>query len=112
MTQQSLTELNLGHTLDALANLDPRGYGVCRILYDAARQAMGGPLSMRAAKALAGAVKPGDCVYILTGFVLPPWDRAETDGVVGSVFLARALARAFGARPALVCPAEAARAAR
>lgn len=112
MTQQSLTEHNLGHSLDALANLDPRGYGVCRILYDAAREAMGGPLCIHAAKALVGAVKPGDCVYILTGFVLSPWNKAETDGVIGSVFLARALEKAFGARPVIVCSEEAVQAAR
>ena len=28
MTQQELTVLNLGQSLDDLANLDPRGYGV------------------------------------------------------------------------------------
>ena len=33
MTQKELTDLNIGENLDALANLDPRGYGVCRILY-------------------------------------------------------------------------------
>jgi len=111
MTQHSLAEHNLGHSLDALANLDPRGYGVCRVLYDAAREAMGGPLCMHAAKALVDAVKPGDSVYILTGFVLPPWNKAETDGVIGAVFLARALVKAFGARPVIVCPEEAVQAA-
>ena len=33
MTQKELTDLNIGENLDTLANLDPRGYGVCRILY-------------------------------------------------------------------------------
>jgi len=111
MTQRQLTEYNLGQSLDDLANLDPRGYGVCRILYAAARESMGGPLAMRAAKALTNAVQPGDLVYILTGFVLPPWDRAETDGVVGAVLLARALAKALGARSMLICPEEATQAA-
>ena len=109
MTQQELTERNLGQSLDDLANLDPRGYGVCRILYDAARGAE--PLSICAAKALVRALQPGGCVLILTGFVLPPWNKAETDGVIGSIFLARALAIAFEARPVLVCPEEAVRAA-
>ena len=37
MTQHELTVLNLGQSLDDLANLDPRGYGVCKILYKASR---------------------------------------------------------------------------
>jgi len=112
MTQQQLTEYNLGQTLDDLANLDPRGYGVCRILYDAARGAMGGPLCMRAAKGLARAARPGDFVYLLTGFVLAPFGKAETDGAVGAALLARALAKGLGAVPVLVCPQEAVQAAR
>ena len=38
MTQKELTVLNLGQSLDDLANLDPRGYGVCKILHSAARK--------------------------------------------------------------------------
>ena len=34
MDQKALTDLNIGENLDNLANLDPRGYGVCRILYN------------------------------------------------------------------------------
>lgn len=29
MDQKALTDLNIGENLDNLANLDPRGYGVC-----------------------------------------------------------------------------------
>lgn len=32
MTQYELTKYNIGEDLDSLMNLDPRGYGVCRIL--------------------------------------------------------------------------------
>ena len=38
MDQKALTDLNIGENLDNLANLDPRGYGVCRILYKASRE--------------------------------------------------------------------------
>ena len=38
MTKEELTLLNIGDDLDTLMNLDPRGYGVCRILYDRARR--------------------------------------------------------------------------
>lgn len=60
MTQQELTLHNLGQSLDDLANLDPRGYGVCKILYDASRKYTGGPTSMNAARKLAQTVKDVD----------------------------------------------------
>jgi hypothetical protein len=106
MTQQQLTEYNLGQSLDDLSNLDPRGYGVCRILYDAARKAAGEPLTLHCAKELVRVVRQDDLVYILTGFVLRPFKKAETDGIISSVLLARALIKAFGAKPVLVCQEE------
>lgn len=60
MTQQELTLHNLGQSLDDLANLDPRGYGVCKILYDTSRKYTGGPTSMNAARKLAQTVKDVD----------------------------------------------------
>ena len=50
MTQEELTRINVGQNLDDLANLDPRGYGVCRILYEGARERAGKPLAMSAAE--------------------------------------------------------------
>lgn len=104
MTQQELTLRNLGQSLDDLANLDPRGYGVCKILYDASRRFTGGPTCMNAAQKLVGTVKEGDIVYIMTGFVLRPYKKAEMDGIVGAALLCRALVLAFGAKPVIVCP--------
>ena len=43
MDQQHLAEYSVGQNLDDLMNLDPRGYGVCRILYDASRKLAGEP---------------------------------------------------------------------
>ena len=106
MTQQDLTLYNLGQTLDDLCNLDPRGYGVCRILYDDAREVTGEPLCMNAAKQLYNIIKADDFVYIITGFVLRPFKKAETDGIIGSILLARALIKAFGAKPVIVCQEE------
>ena len=60
MTQQELTLRNLGQSLDDLANLDPRGYGVCKILYDASRKYTGSPTSMNAARKLVQTVKDVD----------------------------------------------------
>ena len=91
MTQKELTLLNLGDSLDNISNIDPRGYGVCHILYPASREYTGGPLCMNAAGKLCDTLKQDDLVYIMTGFVLPPFGSAETDGVISSVLLARSL---------------------
>lgn len=106
MTQQELTILNLGQSLDDLANLDPRGYGVCKILYKAAREHTGAPLCMNAAEKLVDTVKEGDFVYIMTGFVLRPFKKAEMDGIVSSMLLCRALVKAFNAKPVIICPED------
>lgn len=106
MTRDELEKRNVGENLDALMTLDPRGYGVCRILYAGARDYTGGPLTMHAAEALCQAVHPGDMVFILTGFVLIPHKVPEMDGTVSSMLLARALVLAFGAKPVIVCPAD------
>ena len=106
MTQKELTLLNLGDSLDNISNIDPRGYGVCHILYPASREYTGGPLCMNAAGKLCDTLKQDDLVYIMTGFVLPPFGSAETDGVISSVLLARSLVIAFGAKPVIVCQEE------
>lgn len=104
MNREELTLLNIGDDLDSLMNIDPRGYGVCRILYDGARQFTGEPLCVNGAKGLAKNVKQGQKVFILTGFVLLPWEEAETDGIISSVLFARFLIKAFGAKPVLIVP--------
>lgn len=106
MTRKEITLLNLGSSLDDLANLDPRGYGVCKLLYKAAREYTGAPLCVNAAQKLADALKNGGLVYIMTGFVLHPYNKAETDGLISSVLLARALVKAFGANPVIICPED------
>ncbi len=106
MTQEELTRINVGQNLDDLSNLDPRGYGVCRILYEGARTYTGRPLTMNAAEKLFETVKKGDLVYILTGFVLIPHKKAEMDGIVSSMLLARSLVVATEAKPVLVCPTD------
>ncbi len=106
MTQKELTEFNLGQSLDDLANLDPRGYGVCKILYDASRKYTGAPTSMNAAKKLYETVSEGDIVYVMTGFVLRPYKKAEMDGIVSAALLCRALVKAFGAKPIIICPED------
>lgn len=107
MTQQEITLLNLGASLDDLANLDPRGYGVCKLLYQKSREHMGMPLCVNGAQKLAYALKGGGLVFIMSGFVLMPYNKAETDGIISSVLLARALIKAFDATPVIICPEDA-----
>ena len=106
MTRDELECRNVGENLDALMTLDPRGYGVCRILYAGARAFAGGPVAMHAAEALCGRVKRGDVVYIVVGFVLLPHQVPEMDGSVSAILLARALVLAFDAKPVIVCPPD------
>ena len=106
MNREELEKRNVGENLDALMNLDPRGYGVCRILYAGSREKTGEPLTMSAAEALCGAVHEGDAVFILTGFVLLPHKVPEMDGMVSSMLLSRALVMAFRAKPVIICPPD------
>lgn len=110
MTRQEITLLNLGSSLDDLANLDPKGYGVCKLLYKAAIEYTKKPLCLNAAEKLCKSLKKGDTVFILTGFVLTPFNKAETDGAVSSVLLASVLEKAFGVRIVIVCPENAVKA--
>ena len=106
MTNEELTIYNVGENLDNLMNLDPRGYGVCRILYAGSRAFTGEPLTTHCAKKLVDTIKPGDFVYILTGFILLPHKVPETDGIVSSMLLCRSLVQAFDAKPVIICPEE------
>jgi len=106
MNQAELTEYNLGRSLDNLVNIDGRGYGVCNILYEAAYKKSGGPVTMKAARALLDTLKEGDAVFIFTGFILKDFNMAETDGPPGAAALARALIAARGVKPVFVIPAE------
>lgn len=106
MTREELTEYNVGCNLDTLMNLDPRGYGVCRILYEGARAFTGEPLSTHGAKGLIENIKAGEKVFILTGFVLLPWNEAETDGIISSSLFAVFIMKAFGAKPVMIVPEQ------
>ncbi len=107
MTRQEITLLNLGSSLDDLANLDPKGYGVCKLLYKAAREYTKKPLCLNAAEVLCETLKNGCTVFILTGFVLTPFNKAETDGAISSVLLASALEKIFGVKTVIICPEDA-----
>ncbi len=106
MNQKELTLRNLGDSLDSIMNIDPRGYGVCKILYPAAREYTQAPLSTSFAENLLKTIKKDDLVFLLSGFVLLPFKKAEMDGIISTVLLAGALIKAIGAKPVLICPEE------
>ena len=111
MDKYKLSVLQAGENLDALMNLDPRGYGVCRALYPISRKLAGsdsltdGPVSIHAAEYLLKHLKPGELCYVMTGFILLPHECPETDGAVSSMVFCRMLAE-LGVRPVLVCPED------
>jgi len=45
-------------------------------------------------------------VYIMTGFVLLPFKKAEMDGIVSTMLLARSLVKAFNVKPVIICPED------
>lgn len=110
MTKEELECFHIGEDLDQLMNLDPRGYGVCRILYQASRTYTTKSLTINAANVLVNELKEGDYVYIITGFILKPHKKPEMDGMVSSILLARNLILSFGAKPILICPSDCVRA--
>src|SRR5271157_6188403 len=74
-------------------------------LYSAAREKFGGkPLIYDAFEKLSSAVEKSGShtVVITTGFVVPPWIEAETDGPVGTATLARSLSLAWDLFPVIV----------
>ena len=74
-------------------------------LYSAARSKLGGkPLIYDAFEKLLNAIEKSDSktVIITTGFVVPPWIEAETDGPVGTSTLARSLSLAWDLSPVIV----------
>ena len=114
MTKEELAEKITGENLDSIMNIDPRGYGVSRILYKASRKyADNKSTSMTFAKKicsifsnaefekLSSENKKSNTVLIMTGFVLRPHLMPETDGIVGALLFARSLIYAFGITPIL-----------
>ncbi|MCL4519615.1 MAG: DUF4392 domain-containing protein [Thaumarchaeota archaeon] len=71
-------------------------------LYQAARTKFGRPLSYDATESILSGAEKSRTVMITTGFVVPPWLEAETDGPVGSATLARSLNLALDLTPIMV----------
>jgi D-glutamate cyclase len=99
----ALVDAEVGENLDRLMTLDMRGDGIPRALAAAARAQIGAPLAFTAAQRLRGALADGGTALFLTGFAVAPWGVGETDGLIGTVVLGRALERAFGITVVVVC---------
>jgi hypothetical protein len=78
--------------------------GVIPKLYDCASEKLGGkPISLVAARRMIDNIKPGDNVFLVTGWAcLPFLPRGETDGPLGIASLARAIRIGLGAFPIIV----------
>lgn len=79
--------------------------GVCKPMYEAAREFAGGqPLAMLAAETLKEKVGKGDVVLVLTGAgYAPAMPKGESDGPPGAASLAKILYKGLGAVPVYVC---------
>ena len=99
----------IGWQVDQWMSIDTRGKGIIPPLYAAARNVMGSPLAMTAARRLREAIDPGDVVGIITGFPSRSFlgrGITETDGPVGAVFLARVLEEVLNAVPVFIVDPE------
>lgn len=92
----------VGERIDQLISLDVASRNAISILYPLAREKQNKPLCMMAALMLTECIKPGDVVFITTGWPDRPHISAEigeSDGPPGAAALARALHRGLGAIP-------------
>ncbi len=98
----------LGEYLDRIVNIEMLDDNSLRrnkteLLYRAAREKQGAPLTHLAAKGLVERVKKDDYVILLSGAGISPWlEWGETDGPTGIASLARSLSFGLGARPVYV----------
>ncbi len=105
-TEVSARQIRAGEMLDRIMTTDMRLYfdeQVCKALYESARLATSGggnhPLSLAAAQQIMAKVHRGSVFVVMTGWPAPYRRCGETDGPLGAVILARAIAKACEATP-------------
>lgn len=109
MDMMELKHLIVCDSIDRLVNIDYHAKGLYRI-YEAFRNKMGLPLVYSAAMGMIKALdlmESTDVVLIGTGFLIDPYLKPETDGMVGAALLSRALEYCFGVTPVIVSEEEA-----
>ena len=78
-------------------------YPIIQLMYNAARERSGGdPIVYTIAKQLVDRVKPGDVIFLTSGFIFYKWRFAETDGPPGLAALARAIDLGLDARVVVI----------
>ncbi|MEV5819705.1 glutamate cyclase domain-containing protein [Micromonospora haikouensis] len=98
-----------GDMIDRLVSLDFPRRGVIDLIYRAAREHHGAPLSTTAAHLLRQRLTPGRVALIATGWLDRPHVSrlvAENDGPPGAALLARALHAGLGAVPVILVERE------
>lgn len=105
MKKEKMLIRNMGENLDALMNIDPVCLGISSMIYPKFRELAGGePISTYVAEKMMEIIQPGDTVMIVCGFILRKHNRAEMDGFLGALVMARALIEAFDAKPIILTP--------
>jgi hypothetical protein len=105
LSEAVLTQI--GRNADQIMTCDLLCYGAIGPLYAQSLARQGGPLSLKAARMLQQSLAGGRTVAITTGLILPGCHpHGETDGPLGAVVLARALALGTGARVIVICEEE------
>ncbi len=104
ITQQGLH--TVADALDRLTNLDVPVRGSIGTLFEGARGLLDGkPMSLAVVELLEKSVKPGDFVFITTGWADQPINiatKSETDGPPGAAALARAIRLTLKGLPIIV----------
>ncbi len=107
-------QLRAGEMLDRVMTTDLRLYfeedRILSALFQSAKEASSQgtecPLSVIAAQTILSRVSSGDRFIVMTGWRTPYRPYGETDGPLGAVILARAIARACDATPILLAEEE------
>ncbi len=97
---------NVAESIDRLINVDIGARGTAQTLFDASRELLGGkPMTLAAVELMQKAVKPGDYVFITTGWADQPSNiptKSETDGPPGAAALARAIRLTLKGLPIII----------
>lgn len=99
----------LADRIDRLLSIDFPLRGRINILYPHFREHYGAPMSLLAAESLVNNVRPGDLVFIATGWLNRPQvtrSVAESDGPTGAAAMARAVEIGLGAVPVILVEDE------
>ncbi len=93
-------------SLDRLTNIDVPARGTIGTLFDGARELLNGkPMSLAAVELMEKNIKPGDFVFITTGWADQPINvatKSETDGPPGAAALARSIRLTLEGLPIII----------